>query len=142
MSKLLSPTLSGLFLIHPHLYVRTAIILKVIYFLTDPSCSDYVYHSILEDISEKLFRRTSQRLSINESVRFSPWRPRPEETALLRKHRKRKGYTSSNLKSVSTLGLRGLINLGNTCFMSCIVQTLVHTPLLRDYFLSGLFYAI
>ena len=28
------------------------------------------------------------------------------------------------------------INLGNTCFMSCIVQTLIHTPLLRDYFLS------
>ena len=121
-------------------------ILKVIHtyihILTDPSCSDYVYHSILEDISEKLFRRTSQRLSINGSVRFSPWRPRPEETALLRKHRKRKGYSSSNLKSVSTLGLRGLINLGNTCFMSCIVQTLVHTPLLRDYFLSGWFYAI
>lgn len=34
------------------------------------------------------------------------------------------------------LGLRGLINLGSTCFMNCIVQALIHTPLLRDYFLS------
>ena len=108
-------------------------------FSLDPSCHDYMYNPVLEDISEKLFLRASRRLSINGSVRFTPWRPRKEETALLRKHRKRKGYTSANYnKTVSTVGLRGLINLGNTCFMSCIVQTLVHTPLLRDYFLSGI----
>lgn len=34
------------------------------------------------------------------------------------------------------IGLRGLINLGSTCFMNCIVQALIHTPLLRDYFLA------
>ena len=40
------------------------------------------------------------------------------------------------LKPSSFFGLRGLINLGNTCFMNCILQTLTHTPSLRDYFLS------
>lgn len=34
------------------------------------------------------------------------------------------------------LGLRGLVNLGNTCFMNCIIQAIVHTPHLKDYFLT------
>ena len=34
-------------------------------------------------------------------------------------------------------GACGLLNIGNTCFMSCGIQCLSHTPLLRSYFLSG-----
>jgi Ubiquitin carboxyl-terminal hydrolase len=31
----------------------------------------------------------------------------------------------------------GLVNLGNTCYISSGVQCVSHTPLLTDYFLSG-----
>lgn len=35
-----------------------------------------------------------------------------------------------------SLGLTGLQNLGNTCFMNSSIQCLAHTPKLVDYFLG------
>merc|ERR1712018_840661 len=97
-------------------------------------CNDYVYDSEFEAVSDAFTTRASK--SLGHGSRYHPWRPSPSEISLLKTHKKRKGFSTTCVSLNSTIGLRGLINLGNTCFMSCIVQTLIHTPLLRDYFLS------
>lgn len=44
-------------------------------------------------------------------------------------------YDNPSRTAVS--GLRGFINLGSTCFMSCILQTFIHNPLMKHHFFNN-----
>ncbi|KAA0197021.1 Ubiquitin carboxyl terminal hydrolase 22 [Fasciolopsis buskii] len=62
------------------------------------------------------------------------WRPSFEELKLF-------PHITSIAPPCTTLGgrpTRGLINMGNTCFLNVVIQALTHTPVLRDFLLADL----
>ncbi|KAI9057312.1 cysteine proteinase [Trametes sanguinea] len=93
-------------------------------------CDDFVYDSTfnrlfkLVNLAEEE-KETAFQVSKRSREPFSPWSPNAQERGAL------EGAIAAPCQ-----GRRGLLNLGQTCFMNVILQSFIANPLLRNYYLS------
>ncbi|KAM7534096.1 hypothetical protein Aperf_G00000110976 [Anoplocephala perfoliata] len=93
-------------------------------------CRDFVYSEQVEGSYKNALSQYRKRFGQSER----PWRPSYKDFEIFPYVKPVCMPSSSSLCRQT----RGLVNLGNTCFLNVVVQALTHTPVLRDFLLSDL----
>ncbi|OGM50094.1 ubiquitin carboxyl-terminal hydrolase [Aspergillus bombycis] len=86
-------------------------------------CGDFVYDYGLERLRSS---KAESTLKLAQKRRFSE---SSTDELYVR--------SNANKRSCAKQGVRGLFNLGQTCYLNVILQTLLHDPILNTYFLGS-----
>ncbi|KAI5813821.1 hypothetical protein BZA77DRAFT_320403 [Pyronema omphalodes] len=89
-------------------------------------CKDYIYDPSLEEIRIEL--EASVDGGVRKKRRLSDYKPTAEDLKSIDTH--------TTYAPCRATGLRGFLNMGSTCFMSVVLQSLIHNPFVRNHYLS------